>query len=129
MKLIIKIIIGSILSPLTLLFVLVANRLMDDSLNWTNAYVNFFKYVYPIGVLGVVVFGVPLFLLLRHFGYDNYVNLSGVGLVGGAVVGATATPILYSVLLYGGSGFLVASGFWLFVVFSFTKNKTGRINH
>ncbi len=115
MKMSSKIIVSTLLSPLTLLAMSILGGLTADITNWSNLFTNFFMYVYPVGLIVVILFGIPSYFILKHFGYLNYIILASLGFLGGAAFGTLATPILYSMLFYGWCGFLVSSGFWLFL--------------
>ena len=125
---------GAIMSPVILLFIRIISGLFytppnwalkyQESIgfvytpNWTKAFTDFFIYIYPISFIGVVIYGIPVYLLLRYFNYDNYFAIAILGFAGGAAFGALAAPIIYSMLFYGGCGFAVASSFWFFSVYA-----------
>ena len=129
MREIVKLVIGSALSPLILLIFVVIGELsykapdwaVDHGPNWTSTFSNFFRFVYPVSFVGVVAFGIPCYLLLRYFGHANYFALAGSGLVAGSALGALSAPILGSMLFYGGCGLLVATGFWFLSVYTPSK--------
>ena len=113
--------IGILLTPLTLLIALVLSGLIDTTINWSDLFRDFFVYIYPISLIGVIIFGIPCSLILKYFGHLNYITLASAGFIGGAVVGAQATPIIGSMLLYGSCGILSASGYWFFIIYAPTK--------
>ena len=114
-------IIGILLSPLTIIIVVVVSGLVNNITNWGELFSGFFAYVYPISLIGIIIFGIPCSLILKHFGRLNYITLASIGFIGGAAIGAQATPVIGSMLLYGGCGLLSASGFWFFVIYAPTK--------
>ena len=114
-------IIGVLLSPLALLIISVVNGLMDNATNWKELFTSFFAYVYPVGLIGIIIFGIPCSLILKHYGHLNYFTLAGAGFLGGAALGTLATPVIGSMLLYGGCGLLAASCFWFFTIYVSTK--------
>ena len=121
----IKIFIGTILSPFMFMPVLIINNLLYKPPDWAPNYdpgwgemfSNFFMYIYPVSFIGLLVFGIPCYLVLKRYGHANYLTLAGIGFLGGAALGMLATPIIASMLLYGGCGLLVSSGFWLFILY------------
>ena len=112
----ISILLGITLSPIALIFVPIAFGISNQDLDWQSLIVDYFKYIYPIALGGVVTVGIPAYLLLRHYGYANYITLVSVGTLSGAAFGSLATPLYLSMLFYAGCGLVVASIFWLLVV-------------
>jgi hypothetical protein len=84
--------------------------------DWYKAITDYLTFIYPVALGGVVIIGMPVYLLLRHFGCANYITLASAGAIGGAAFGSLATPVFYSMLFYAGCGLVVASFFWLLVV-------------
>ena len=104
---------------------LVLNKFTYVSPDWAPSYApgwagiisSFFIYIYPVSVIGVLLIGIPAYLILKRYGYANYYSLAGLGALGGVAFGALATPIISSILLFAGCGLLVSSGFWLFSIY------------
>ena len=110
-------VIGILLTPLTLLIILVFGGLIDATTSWIELFRDFFFYIYPISLIGVILYGIPCCLILKYFGYLNYITLASAGFMGGAAIGTQATPIMGSTLLYGSFGILSATGFWFFIIY------------
>lgn len=112
----ISVVIGVFVSPLALFLVPIAFGIQTAHFDWQKTISDYFRFVYPVALGGVVLVGMPAYLLLRRFGYANYIMLASAGALGGAAFGSLATPVLYSMLFYGGCGLVVSSFFWLLVV-------------
>lgn len=116
MNRIVTILPGVIASPAALILVPIAFNIQNPDADWLNLVVDYFTYIYPIALGGVVLLGLPAYLLLHHFGYANYITLASAGTLGGAAFGSLATPIFLSMLFYAVCGLVVASIFWMLVV-------------
>lgn len=120
-----RLFIGTLLSPFMFMPVLIINNLLYKPPDWAPNYdpgwsemlLNFFRFIYPVSFIGLLVFGVPCYLILKRYGYANYFSLAGIGFLGGAAPGILATPVATSMLFYGGCGLIVSSGFCLFALY------------
>jgi len=117
-------ILGVLVSPLALFIVPITMGIQTTDFDWQKAITDYLTFIYPIALGGVVLVGMPAYLLLRHFGHANYITLVSAGGLGGAAFGALATPVIYSMLFYAGCGLVVASIFWFLVVHQPNKAKS-----
>ena len=89
----------------------------------STAFIYFLGLVYIYGLAGAFFIGLPVYLLLKRYGYISYKHLLCSGFIGGWVMLSIISflgkdlPNFTSIVLFGVLGAIVSSCFWLSVVY------------